>query len=316
MARILVSCAILALCLGAASSTPIDQPYVSVRSGDNGCPIALGNATADDRLAIQCQVDYIANTYNSGYLYAPCGYYMVSAPGIMMKKGVTLFGCGNQGTTIASVGDNTVLTFDVGVAQGGIRDIMIAGYMVGNPGTPAIRVGINVPVIFRDCIVLGGNWAMKTAGVDGHITNCGFAGWHVAGGGIDSTGANWYTRVKLDSQRQNGFAFFQEASTIGPTAENHFTDCDFSGPNYLYSVVIDDGGQGSAVTVFNGGVFSSPFVINNAKATLISTAEVGAAITHNSGALVVSGNWAFNPTSVSGSGFPRACGGANINIIC
>ncbi len=295
-------------------------PVDDVTSGANGCAAAIGNGSADDTAAIQCQIDYLNTTHAGGFLFFPQGSYKITST-IHVKGAVTLVGAGQAISVITTANaDIVALNFDVGCNYAGVRDMWIVGkHDSSSPANNVVHVSNNVPVIIRDSRIWGGNFALDTAGVDGLYEDVYFAGWgNSGGGGINSTGANWYVRDKIDQgATPTTYAFRQQAYFPGTgVAENHFIQTDFSG-TYSYSVVISDGGTNSAITVFNGCVFSSPIVINNGRWTSINNAEIGSGLLQlNDGSwLSITGSYAFSPTTVSGAGTNRACSG-NVNIGC
>jgi Pectate lyase superfamily protein len=299
------------------------RPWVDVTSGANGCQAALNNDTGATQTtsAIQCQVNFMntAPLYG-GIVYFPPGTYEINSQ-ITVNGGVMLLGAGQTATVIdASGADFRAIWFNSAAQGAGLQNMTVNGYANSAASNNLVRVGNgNVGLIFRDCQLYGGYFALDMNGVDNLIENCFISGWGSGGGGVISTGANWYLRDKIDTggspSQTPAYAFLQNASSfISGVVENHFILCDFSGP-YTYSIYIADG-TNEAITDVAGSVMSAPIAVTGAKATLFEHDEIGSgSFTINSGAGNASlmGNYAFTSTSIAGGGTNwKSCGNTNI----
>lgn len=300
------------------SSTYTNNIVINVMSGANSCAAATGNGVTDDSTAIQCQIDYTYATWGGGTLFFPPGNFRIGTT-LQVKGATALVGLGQPVSRMNAIGDVTVVKMTT--TGGGPKQILnmgIFGFTNAAATTPAVLVDTNVGVILRDCTIWGGNFALATAGVDGLVENCDINGWGTTGGGVFSTGANWYVRDKIDNGAAGAttYGFFQGTFAIGGSvAENHFVQSDFSG-NYTYSVFIDDTGSptNTALTVFEGSVFSAPIQIANAKVTIFTTAEFGNAAITSASPLIISTSYGIVAVTASGAG-TRTCG-VNQNITC
>ena len=291
------------------------QVAVDVKSGANGCPAAVGNNAVDDTAAIQCQLNFMYPT--NGTVLVSSGYFRVSGGGLVVKGGVQLIGeAGQSGSGINVATDSPVVTFDASTCVRGasMQNLTIVGYQNPSATANAVTVGANCPTILRDNTIWNGASGLYTSGVDGLYENnfiCGYAA------SVTSKGANWYVRDKLDTcGLSSTYAFHQIAPTIaGQSAENHFTQTDFSG-KFTYSLLVDDGSNTSSILTCSGCVLGAPIVINRAKSTIISASEIGSTIfTNNSaGPIIAMGNYFFSSTYASGKGH-RVCYG-NFNLVC
>jgi Pectate lyase superfamily protein len=253
----------------------------------------------DNSAPIQCAVDYMATTYGGGNIWLPWGgSYLIKSP-IVLKNSVTLKGQGRNTLLTAGPNDTGIVVFDSSCSYAGIRDLFIAGFQNAASQTNAVTVARNVPVLIKDCHIWGGNSALYTQGIDGEINNCCIAGWSFAS--IVSNGANWYERCKIDQGAVPcTYAFYQGTPIPGASsAENHFTDCDFSG-SYQSSVMIAEGSANMAVSVFTGCVFSSPINLISANYTSFVGAEFGSPIFNlGTGDASIVGSKSFAPMTVS-----------------
>lgn len=296
------------------------RPWVDVRSGANGCAKAFGNGATDDTAAIQCQTTYLASTFSGGIVYFPPGNYhtlsTITVPQCVTYRGV---GFSPSGIFGAAGSDITVLSFITGsgcaAGGGGVRDMTISGYQNAAATNNMIVIAANAFVHFSDSFFAGGNWAVQNAGTDGRWYNVSIFGFGTSGGGILSSGANFYSSLRIDQPSVATSAAFKQTTCSTSLCENHFTDTDFSG-NYTNSILIDDTTNGSAVTIITGGIFSSPILVTTAKATIITAAELGSTTltTNATGPLIISSSYAFAATTATGTG-TRVCS-ANFNLTC
>lgn len=274
-------------------------PWLNAAAPGNGLPPVVNGQ--DATAALQAQINYLAPS--GGIIQLPPGVFPISAT-LQMKGAVTLLGAGSRATTIGISTDTTAMHFDSTVAYGGFRDLFLTGMQNGAATQNCVVVDTGIPVIIRDSHIWGGNWALDTAGVDGLYENVYLNGYGTTGGGIKSTGANWYLRCKINCGPQAvNVGFYQGAYALGSgVAENHITQCDFSG-NYQLSLYIEDGVTNTAVTTIIGSVFSSPISIPHHHTTILTANELGSTFLYaGPGDMVLTGNVAFQPTTVQGPG--------------
>lgn len=288
------------------------NPWVDVKSGANGCAAAVGDGSTDDSGAIQCQINFMASTFNGGIVYAPPATYHVAST-LTLKKGVMLLGAGRAATTISASTDITVIIFDSATCNQGIgfQDLFVLGRATGGETQDVVVVQTGCTAIVRDNYVWGGHHALNTAGTDGHYENTFFCGW--TGDNIFSTGANWYVHDKLDAcgnpSTANGF----EQGTTSVTAENQIVQMDLSCGTCTNSISINDGAGTHAITKFNQIVTAKPIVITNARETVISDSELSSNIT-GSGITQVSNSVGLSSITVTGG--TVICSANNVNISC
>lgn len=230
----------------------------------------------------------------TGKVYLPTGKYNIGK-GINIPSKVSLIG----------EGQDTILYGKISFESDSIYSSLESLRLVG-PTDPKYNA-IHVPKgcvghIFRDLVVSGGYSALYIKGTDCLLSNC-FLGDILGRAVILSNGANWYERCKIDSyiESKECTAFLQ-GDSIDPMMlqENHFTDCDFSGP-YSESIQIKDYYK-LAISVFNGCIFSAPVKIDGAKWTAFSTCEFGANINnYDSSACTVSSSFGVVPVKAIGN---------------
>jgi hypothetical protein len=263
------------------------------------------SAAGDSTTAIQAAIDDA-----DGLVFFPAGNYTVTST-ITVPNGITLVGAGVHVTLVSGQSaDFTVFDFE---ADGGMRDLFVAGYTNASATTYAVDTAVNAKIFFRDCYIWGGLYAVRMRGVDGCLDNCFISGWATAGGHLYSTGAaaNWYIRCKFDdSGSAVNFGVGMDGAT--GTVENHFDLCDFSGSFVSASLAIDDGDKSHAITGFSHCVFSSPVILTNAKATMFSVCEFGDDITvSNDSVTNIVGCYSFSAQTPAGANTAMA---ANFNI--
>jgi hypothetical protein len=280
---------------------------------------AVGDGSANDQPAIQAAINYLIANFGGGTVFFPPGNYRITStimvPGSANLTGaVILEGCGQRVSHITAITDITLVQLGDINSNGycGIKNMSLFGYQNAAATANAVYIYTNIPAIIRDVTIFGGNFALQNDGCDSCIENVYLNGWGPNGGGIKSFGANWYIRVKSDSGPQAvGFAFLQGAFSLGAgVAENHFTQCDFSG-NHTYSIYIDDGAEQSSTAIFEGCVMSGPTLINSAKWTCFSACEFGNAafaVNNTVGGDVTVAN------SISFGGFTIIGGSANLHL--
>lgn len=296
----------------AASTAFVQQALNSVKSGANGCAAAVGNNSNDDTAAIQCQINYMNATFSGGAVYFPCGTYhttsTLTVPGAVVLQGE------QRTCAIISVGNNDVevLNFTGGSnTYGGMNNIWIVGDNAGGSLTKnAVVVSTNTPIVFYNCMIWGGNFALQEDGDDGSISDCFIMGTGTSGGGIISTGANWYNRVKLDTIGFTVSVAYQQ-NTFSAIQENHFTASDFSG-SLTNSIIISDA-DSNAITTITNSVFSSPISITGGRYTMFTGDEFGGAVASGVNLSIV-GSYGLTALTMTGAG-ARSCSG-NFNIAC
>lgn len=293
--------------IDASVGVPSLLPMIPYSPGDDKAALRSTNSPR-----LQAMVNYVAAGGKNGKIIVPEGYWQVV--GIVMPSGVTIEGLGQECSHIGQSDVNLpIFTFAEQTKYGGLRDLDVAGFQSPSATDHAIRVHLGAAPILRDLRVFGGSYALYTRGTDGYYENLYLNGFGINGGAVFSHGSNWYVRCKMDCYpHQVVCAFAQSSPYSTDVHENHFTQCDFSG-NHPASVDINDHSTNTAITVFEGCIFSNPLNIVSARATILSGCELGAGITHNSGALIVSGCYGLGAVGVSGGGAPRS-GAANINV--
>jgi hypothetical protein len=299
----------------AGPAGPASADIFNVKTAANGCPAAVGDGTADDTSAVQCHLDYMNTNHGGGIVFFPQGNFIVSGGGLRLKGGVAMVGSGQAVTAIQVKTDSAVVTFDDATCNhSAVKDMGVYGYQSAAATTNAMVIGKNCAVILRDDTIWFGASALYNLGIDSLIENCFISGYTAA---VTSQGANWYVRDKLDTtgSYHSTYAFYQGLPLAGATSqENHLIQCDFSG-DYTYSVDIEDATNG-AITVIDGSVFSSPILVNGAKWTNFSNAEIGStSFTVNAGAgiVTVTGSYGFSPLTIGGGG-TNVVGAGNYNI--
>ncbi len=297
------------------------KPWFDVKSAQHGCAAAAGDNSTDDTTAIQCHIDYMHNTFGGGTVYFPPGNYLVSGGGVVVRGGIWLLASSIDSTSIQVHTDSIAVQFYTssgtcpgGGLNGGIDKFSVYGYQNAATTQPAIFIGDNCVAHILNSRVWFGTFGLKNNGTDGLVFNsfiCGYVGC------VQSSGANWYVRTKLDAVSPGTipttYGFVQGANVPGLTiAENHFLQTDLSVQGATYSLYIDDGAN-TSITHFDGSVFDSPIFINHAKWVQITGSEVGStSFTINAGTLMMTGTGAFGATTVSGAG-AKACA-ANANF--
>lgn len=254
---------------------------------------AVGDGVANDVNAIQAAINFLYNTNGAGVIGGGVVYFtpntFKSVGGLVVKGTVRLVGASRERTIInGSTVDSDCVTFDTTCNYASAENLTIFGFLNAAAGSNACVVSNGAPVNLYDCTIWGGSSGLFNKGVDGTIFNSYIAGYT---NNITSNGANWYVRCKIDDAAlgtpTNGFLQGNYYTT--GTAENHFVHCDISG-NYTNSVKIDDAGTQSAITTFEGCVFSKPILISNAKISMFAACEFGS-LTFTVGA---------NPTLITG----------------
>lgn len=302
---------------GSTSGPPSQLPaatllggVINVKSGANGCAAAVGNGVADDATAIQCQINYIATNFGGGEVFFPIGNYKVGST-ITLKGATCLTGTNYFQTAITASGDFTVLTFDGGTAAYScINNLWFVGFQNASATSNAVVVPAGLPVDMSNCRIWGGNWALETGGIDGRIYNCFIMGTGSSGGGVLSTGANFWTSAKFDTIGFTVSAAFKQGSNA-TIMENQFTNTDFSLSATNSLVVADTNNK--AITRCVNCIFSPAVSVTGAASTIIVGAEFDANFS-SSAPISITGSVGITAITVSGAGL-RSCAG-NINITC
>lgn len=274
---------------------------------------ACDNST-DDTAHIQAAINAV-NSSGGVVFFPPMSGGCKITSTLNITGNVILKGVSPSTTSLLATTDITMVNFASTVSWGGIQDLAVFGYQNSAATANTVVVQSNALANFDRCIIWGGASAFYTLGVDGTMSNCDIHGYGTCPtcGDILSQGANWYVRVKIDSNTATTNGFYQ--GSTGATAENHFVQCDFSG-SFTNSVTIADGTNTHALTIFEGSIFSSPINIASGKATIFTGAEFGTTtlLNNSTGPMIISGSYAFTGTTATGTG-PRSCG-ANYNITC
>jgi hypothetical protein len=274
----------------------------------------MSSANADNSTALQAAINYMNSNFGGGNIRIPHGDFLFTNA-VTVKGACRLIGVGRRLTVLDALAtDINVLNFNSSCQDGcGLQDLAVYGRQNAAASHSTIIVAAGVPVTFRDCNIWYGLIGINMAGVDGIIEDCSIQSY---GYNVYSTGANWWLRTAFDDAIAGFTAFYQDQAYAGsPSAENHFTDCDLS-TAATYSFQCDDvAGSPRAINTFNGCVFSKAVLIHRAEATMISTCEVGAGILIDSGGgvMTLTGNYAFNPITVTGGTAVVKAGNYNIS---
>lgn len=271
--------------------------------------------SGDCAAVIQAAIDEVYSKYGGGPLWLPRNGNYKCGSGLTLRGGVNLVGHGKDQCMLNFQGvDVDAITLDSTCKYAGARDLSIQGYQGASPTKSTVLVAAGVPAIFQRCLIWGGLTALNVNGVDSTFEDCfinpkeGVAN----SAGVLSGGANWYKRCKIDTAGGGSVtdAFRQTARAAGLTGvmENHFEQCDFSGP-FTRSRNINDGGENSAITIFDGCVISSPIVISNHRASIFMGNEFGSTSFSTPGNTSLVGNYAFSAMTVA-----NASKAGNINI--
>lgn len=274
----------------------------------NGFPwadiIAWGadpTGTADSTAAIQNAINYlVANTGGGGTVYVPPGLYKTTGP-ITVKFAVRIVGASREVCLIGNAAVNgNVFNFDTSCNYAALEQIFVQGYTGAGPTANTVSVAFGVPVMIKDCHIVGGAVGLLDSGGDGTRQNCNIVG-AVTNVSIVN-GANWYHRIKMDSS--GVFGPSTNALLISNTvdAENGFIQCDFSitGTNALN---INDTGTHS-IAIFQGCVFGANVTCgSNAKFNTFTGCEFGTTITCGTTPSAFSGCIGVNgATVITGAG--------------
>jgi len=282
------------------------NPWVDVKAFGAVC-----DNTTDDTTAIRNAIAQVNTT--GGVVHFPNAPCKITGT-LTISGAVILMGSNAVASSIyATSGDFTAVAFTGAASFGGIQNLSVFCGQGAAVTTPCVSIGLNAVINARDCRIWGGYQGLLTAGVDGLIENCFIAAAATNGYGVYSTGANWYIRDKFDSVfgTTQVAAFYQGSMNV--IQENHLVQCDFTG-TYTNSVQVADTFN-DAITVLDGSVFSSPVSIGTSKATIFLGSEIGSTtLTTNGGPVMMSGNYAFNATTVTGTS-TRVCS-ANFNVTC
>lgn len=286
------------------------RPWADVRAWG-----ALCNSSANDTSAIQNAINTV-DALNGGEVFFSPGNCLVSAS-LTVAQATCLVGTGGSPNGASSITNNgsdfIVVRFAAGKNGACLRNITIFGFTNTAATQPVVLVGHNSAVHMSTCTIWGGSFALSTDGADGRIYNCYFSGWAPGGGGVTSTGANFWTANKIDqSTVPTSVGFFQGVPSA--LAENHFTDNDFSGTYSIASFDSDDGGALANVNIHVGSVFSSAVVLTHSKFTSLVGAEIGGAVSSGVGPLSITGSFGFAGVTATGAA-TRSCAG-NINVTC
>lgn len=277
-------------------------------------------ANASNDAAIQQAIDHMYTTYGGGPVYMPPGIFNITS-GITIKGKVRLVGAGKNTTYLNGFSANVnTLTFNSTCTRGcSVENMTVQGYYSTNPasiGSNTITIAQNVPANIICVNAWYGSAGLYTQGIDGHYSDSWFIGCQ---DGAVSNGANWFNRCIFNTNGSFSsyrYAFWQGTGYTGATSqENHFQQCDFSGP-FTNSLVIQNSYTGThPVNIFTGCVTSSPISILNGYFTSFVGHEFGSSSFNLAGAggtVSVTGSMGFGVTlSLSGSQFVKA---ANLNI--
>jgi hypothetical protein len=269
---------------------------------------AVGNGSANDAPAFQAA----ANA--GGIVIVPPGNYHFAST-VIISSAVKFVGPGQRAAAITCYGtDLTLLRLSSGSGGACFYDLALEGYMNAAATQHLIVIDQNITeYLFSACRMWGGNYAIRTSGIDGCFFDCGIAG---SIGHVLSDGANWWLRCKIDTVDPSmapTYCFRQLQSFSGATSgENNFDLCDFSG-TYTYSVYIDDSGQNYANTGFNQCIFSSNIYIPSARHTRFSNCEIGINAVSSNAPIAMVGCWGQVAITITGSGSKQLAGNYQIS---
>jgi hypothetical protein len=258
---------------------------------------ATGNGGTDDTTAIQNAINYMQSTYGGGTVYFPPGHYYVASGLTFTGNSVTLLGAYGFKQSLLDVKTNDVPVLSI-VSDAQVNVFGMNIYGRNNGGTiynssvtrAAVEIGpgvsVGTVVIMRDCAVQFGRVALYAQCTDCTFDNCGFGlGWF---GQVESVGANWYIRCKIDGATgdPSAYGWYHHRGAVTGILENHMVQCDYSGTYPGGSVIINDSSLNS-VTVIRDGAFSSTVSVIGNLWTLIDGCETGGNLTVTSGTMTV-----------------------------
>lgn len=280
----------------------------------------VGDNSTNDAPAIQAAIDLMYAIYGRGKVLLPGRISKVTST-VTIKGGVRLVGTGRDATYISAFVTNiNPVKFDSTCVRGcSLEDLTVTGYFNANVAlvtTNTVEIDLNVPANISNCNLWYGHAGLFTKGIDGYVEDCWIMG---CVDGLVSNGANWYTRCIFDTQGSFGSlnnAYTQGTSIVGMTSqENHFVQCDFSGP---FAKAVDINGHNTGlftITMFEHCVFSSPINILTAYFTSFSSCEFGSSsFTLNGatgGTVSVLGSVGYGTSLTLTGNFQKA---ANFNI--
>lgn len=237
------------------------SPWADVKSFG-----AIGNNSHDDTSSIQATI-YSLTSSNGGVAFFPQGNYKATST-ITVPATVNLVGLGVN-TTLLNFSSMTAtgIVFSSSCSYGHVEKIGI----VGNTSTGTVPL-ISIPagvinMVFRDCNIELHPIAVQYAGSDCVFENCFITG-NV--GGVLSTGAGWYRRVKFDTSGSSvGYAVTHTTATT--TAESYYEMCDFSGAYSTAPIVIADTAEQTIVGFTNSVIANITGSSSSANVNIIAT---------------------------------------------
>jgi hypothetical protein len=169
-----------------------DQYFKSGRPWADVCAYgAVGNNSTDCTSAIQNAINAVT-AIGGGVVYFPPGTYKTTST-LTVSASVNLVGANRVVSSIfATSADFTAVSFAASVDSASIEKLSVFGFQNAAASQPTVVVGLNSVVNMTDARIWGGSTALKTAGVDGRITNVYLSGWSSAEYTVDSTGANFW----------------------------------------------------------------------------------------------------------------------------
>lgn len=150
-----------------------DYFFINVKNPPAPLAPAIGDGVADDTVAIQAMINYVAGKPN--YLFFPAGTYSVQ--GLTMVDGVSLIGLDRFKTILMlrSASNKDLLTGDLGNCT--IANIMLNANMPGQTANCAVYMGNATDMLISDVIFKNG-YNMLSIDNDGivHMDNVVFDG--------------------------------------------------------------------------------------------------------------------------------------------
>lgn len=256
------------------------------------------NAACDDATDDLGAINAAIAALGSGGTIIVPGPCRVSAP-IFIAKPVHIQGVARAISSLNAIGDTHVLNFAANI-EASIERMGVYGSQSPTAQHNVVGVEQNAAVYMTDCRFWGGYCSLIDAGCDGVRDNVEFGGANPQGYAVSSNGANWWIRCKFDGMAlPQVSAFYQGTGVPGSSvSENHFDQCDFSGP-FTFSMIVDDGGTSNAIMVASGSVFARMIAVNNARWVALNTAEIGANIQVNPAVpITVANSYGIVPVSV------------------
>jgi pectate lyase-like protein len=317
-------------------TSAVNGVVVNVKLPIGTCAAAVGNGSTNDRVAIQCHIDYATTTFGGGLVYVPCGTYLINGGGITIKTGVVVAGEAQQCADLTVTDDETAINFNVantGQAAFGMQEIAVDCFQnvaaTAHCFVASDLIGIGPGGHINHVRIWGGRCGMSLHGVgDWVFTDIYVAGWGT-GGGADGVmsgsqgcnlrsvdGGSHFIRAKFDQSLTTisysiveiitGDAFYSTDSVSTCTNTNS------GGPNnvcvYLNSTNISHLFRPSFVNSEIDGLYIGTATLVSVFGTSLDTA-IGTGAT-----LYIAGSYGLGAPVISGAG--RSICSGTVNITC